>query len=231
MELIKIYEGNRISARELHIFLKVKSRFNDWINNRIKKYKFKEGNDFRKVTKTLVTQGGKQQGFDVILSMSMAKQLCMVENNELGKQARQYFIKAEETLQTIKDGKRLEAFYKLENTKEKLFKNIQEIGGEHPDYIQVDLAGRTILFNGEPLPDEELPTLLIKGRDFATEMTNAWLKEGEYSLEDAEELNKTHHQDIRETIINNMKRTPESFKSEEDIKKLSDSESSSEKEE
>ena len=223
MELIKIYEGSRISARELHDFLQVKSRFNDWINNRIKKYEFREGKDFYKVTKTLVTQGGKQQGFDVILSLGMAKELCMVENNDLGRKARQYFIKAEETLQVIKENKRLEAFYKLENTKEKLLKNIQRIGGAHPDYIQIDLAGRTILFNGEPIPDEELPTLLIKGRDFATEMTNSWLKEGDYSLEDAEELNKTHHEDIRQTIINNMKKKPESFKPEEDIKKISGS--------
>jgi len=223
MELIKIYEGNRISARELHSFLKVKSRFNDWINNRIKKYEFREDNDYHKVTKTLVTSGGKQQGFDVILSLGTAKELCMVENNDLGRQARQYFIKAEETLQAIKENKRLEAFYKLENTKEKLLRNIERIGGEHPDYIQIDLAGRTILFNGKPIPDEELPTLLIKGRDFATEMTNTWLKEGAYSLEEAEELNKTHHQDIRETIINNMKKTPESFKTEEDIKNISGS--------
>ena len=48
-ELIAIRENERgeqlVSARELHRFLGIATRFNDWIENRIKKYEFtaKEG--------------------------------------------------------------------------------------------------------------------------------------------------------------------------------------------
>ena len=98
-EIIKIssskIEGaivQTISARELHNFLEVKSRFNDWITNRIKEYKFNEDQDFITLTKNLVS-GGSQKEYH--LSLDMAKELSMVERNEKGKQARQYFIECE----------------------------------------------------------------------------------------------------------------------------------------
>ena len=52
-ELIKV-EINKdneqiVSARLLHEFLEVKSRFNDWINNRIEKYGFLEDVDYTKI--------------------------------------------------------------------------------------------------------------------------------------------------------------------------------------
>ena len=58
-ELIKIEvnENNEqvVSGRELHKFLEVKSRFNDWFNNRIEMYGFTENVDFVAITKILVT--------------------------------------------------------------------------------------------------------------------------------------------------------------------------------
>ena len=94
-ELIKIItkDGNNlVSAIELHEFLVVKSRFNDWINNRINKYEFEENQDYTTLTKNLVN-GGKET--DYIITTDMAKELSMVENNDKGKQARKYFIQCE----------------------------------------------------------------------------------------------------------------------------------------
>lgn len=85
-------EQKTVDARALHEFLGVKSRFNDWIANRIKKYDLSEGVDFVSLTKNLVN-GGTQK--EVFLSLSTAKELAMVENNERGKQARLYFIECE----------------------------------------------------------------------------------------------------------------------------------------
>ncbi len=52
-ELIKVTtneKGEKIaSARELHEFIGVRSRFNDWIKNRIDKYDFIDGSDYTKV--------------------------------------------------------------------------------------------------------------------------------------------------------------------------------------
>ena len=89
---ISDFEVKTVSARELHDFLEVKSRFNDWINNRIRDFGFVENQDFVTVTKNLVS-GGIQK--EIYLSIDMAKELSMVERNEKGRQARQYFIEME----------------------------------------------------------------------------------------------------------------------------------------
>ena len=89
---ISDFEVKTVNARELHDFLEVKSRFNDWINNRIRDFGFVENQDFVTVTKNLVS-GGIQK--EIYLSIDMAKELSMVERNEKGRQARQYFIEME----------------------------------------------------------------------------------------------------------------------------------------
>ena len=109
-ELIKIQTNevgeNCISARELHEGLEIKSRFNDWITSRIKKYGFIENEDYTCLTKNLVTQREDgQKGIakekDYIITVDMAKELCMVENSEIGRQFRKYFIEAEKKLKEI----------------------------------------------------------------------------------------------------------------------------------
>ncbi|WP_162505820.1 antA/AntB antirepressor family protein [Candidatus Arsenophonus triatominarum] len=81
-----------VNARDLHAFLEIKSRFNDWIKNRIREYNFIENLDFITLTKNLVGGGSR---VDYHISLDMAKELSMVERNEKGKQARQYFIECE----------------------------------------------------------------------------------------------------------------------------------------
>jgi phage anti-repressor protein len=101
-ELIRITQDEQgsqvVSARELYGFLEVKSRFNDWIKNRIIKYGFLEDRDYVALTKNLVGGGTEME---YVLTLGMAKELSMVERNEKGKEARQYFIQCEETLRTI----------------------------------------------------------------------------------------------------------------------------------
>ena len=101
-ELIKIQTNevgeNCVSARELHEGLEIKSRFNDWIINRIKKYGFEENTDY---TKILVQCKRGQNEYDYIITVDMGKELCMVENNELGRQFRRYFIESEKKLKQV----------------------------------------------------------------------------------------------------------------------------------
>jgi anti-repressor protein len=84
-QLIKIITNEQgqklVSARELHEFLEVKSKYADWIKNRIKKYGFIENTDFITLSKIL-ENGGKE--YDHVLTIGMAKELSMVENNEKG---------------------------------------------------------------------------------------------------------------------------------------------------
>ena len=101
-ELINVREENGqqlVSARELHEFLKVKTRFNDWINGRIKKYDFIENIDYIAITEKKVTaQGNESEYKDFAITLDMAKELSMVENSDKGSQARKYFIQCEKKL-------------------------------------------------------------------------------------------------------------------------------------
>lgn len=101
-DLIKIQPQNiggqtieTVNARELHAFLDVQTRYNDWIKNRIEQYGFCEGTDFLTLTENLVS-GGFQKTHHI--AIDMAKELAMVERNEKGRQARQYFIECERRL-------------------------------------------------------------------------------------------------------------------------------------
>ena len=104
-ELIKIDTNDKgvncVSARELHEGLEVKSKFTVWMKNRIEKYGFEENQDFILVSKILETNNPKNpttKQTDYIITVDMAKELCMVENNDLGRKFRKYFIQCEKEL-------------------------------------------------------------------------------------------------------------------------------------
>ena len=101
-ELIKITTNEEgiqlVSARELHAGLEVKSKFADWIKNRINKYGFEKDEDYTTLSKNL-ENGGKET--DYIITTDMAKELCMVENNEQGRKYRRYFIECEKKLKQL----------------------------------------------------------------------------------------------------------------------------------
>lgn len=106
MDLIKIEARNGIdtvNARELHEFIESKRNFSDWIKQRIEKFNFKENIDYVKVSQISETLGGKQKTIEYYLSVNMAKELSMIENNDKGRQARQYFIDCEKKLTDIKN--------------------------------------------------------------------------------------------------------------------------------
>ncbi len=91
-------EINSADARELHTFLNSEQQYADWIKNRISQYGFIENQDY--VVKTTYT--GRRPRKEYFITLDMAKELCMVENNERGKEARRYFIKCEQELQALK---------------------------------------------------------------------------------------------------------------------------------
>lgn len=83
---------NSIDARTLYEFLEVKSKFATWIQNRIAKYGFIENIDFVTISNFL-ENGGRLIEYHI--SIDMAKELSMVENNKKGREARLYFIEKE----------------------------------------------------------------------------------------------------------------------------------------
>ncbi|MDP1573100.1 MAG: antA/AntB antirepressor family protein [Pseudomonadota bacterium] len=91
---------NVCDARALHGFMEVGKDFSNWIKDRIEKYEFVDGEDFSTV-ETLSSpnlassKARRQRVIDYHLTLDMAKELSMVENNEKGRQARRYFIECE----------------------------------------------------------------------------------------------------------------------------------------
>jgi len=94
-ELIPIqYESENptVSGRELHAALEIETRYNDWFL-RMCEYGFQEGKDFYSIlSKSL----GGRPGTDHAVTIPMAKELCMLQRTEKGKQCRAYFISCEE---------------------------------------------------------------------------------------------------------------------------------------
>ncbi|WP_375696441.1 antA/AntB antirepressor family protein [Bartonella sp. AP331QHHD] len=89
-----------VNARDLHAFLEAKRDFSNWIKDRISRYNFIEGQDFVKTQDLRSPNLASAKSRSVIainyhLTLEMAKELSMVERNEKGKQARQYFIECE----------------------------------------------------------------------------------------------------------------------------------------
>lgn len=97
-EVIGQKQIQMINARELHEFLKVGKRFTTWIQDRIEHYEFIEDTDYVVFPETGRNLQGGRPAKEYHLSLSMAKELSMVERDEQGKKARQYFIKCEEKL-------------------------------------------------------------------------------------------------------------------------------------
>jgi len=97
-ELIKVdFSGEKpaVSARELHEFLGVETPYHKWFP-RMCEYGFIESEDYL-VTDIFVHNpaGGPQSMKDAALSIDMAKEICMIQRNEKGKLARQYFLALE----------------------------------------------------------------------------------------------------------------------------------------
>lgn len=87
------YDNDRpvVSARELHDFLEVETPFNKWFP-RMCEYGFTEGQDFW----TFLSEStGGRPAQEAALTIDMAKEICMIQRSEKGKQARQYFIQLE----------------------------------------------------------------------------------------------------------------------------------------
>ena len=96
-ELIKITTNEvgepTVLGRELHDFLGVTTRYNDWFP-RMVEYGFTEGKDFYSFLSKTSETGGRPST-DHLLTIDMAKEICMIQRTEVGKKARQYFIQVE----------------------------------------------------------------------------------------------------------------------------------------
>ena len=98
-ELLKInYETEQptVSARDLHEQLHIDTPFKKWID-RMCEYGFESKKDFW--TKMSESTGGRPST-EYMLTIDMAKQICMIQRSPEGKQIRQYFLDLEKAWNT-----------------------------------------------------------------------------------------------------------------------------------
>lgn len=102
-ELIKINTSNperpTVLGRDLHDALEVKTAYKDWFP-RMCEYGFTEGKDYCSILSDRSDGLPGKPRTDAQLTIPMAKEICMLQRTEKGKECRQYFIKVEEAWNT-----------------------------------------------------------------------------------------------------------------------------------
>lgn len=84
-----------VFGRDLHEFLEITERYNSWFE-RMLQYGFSNGIDYTSVKSfTLVNNGAQRKIDNHVMTIDMAKEVSMIQRNDKGKQARQYFIQIE----------------------------------------------------------------------------------------------------------------------------------------
>ena len=89
-----------VSARELHEGLEIGTKFATWFP-RMAEYGFSENVDYKTCYPNLGSENhGGQNMVDYQITVDMAKQICMIQRSEKGRQYRQYFLGLEKAWNT-----------------------------------------------------------------------------------------------------------------------------------
>ncbi|HEG0493155.1 TPA: antA/AntB antirepressor family protein [Campylobacter jejuni] len=164
-------EINSVNAREIYKYIKITSNFAEWINRRINHYNFIENQDY--IIELVYTKGRPRKEYYVTLDM--AKELCMVENNEKGRQARRYFIECEKRLKNLE----AEQMQKLAFRQSLGYKSQLKQQKEHYENkikaLQYDLEHKNELSFKRKLSKEELLELRkILAKDYDMVCIKEW---------------------------------------------------------
>ena len=176
-ELIKVtYDNDRpaVSARDLHDFLEVGARYNDWFP-RMCEYGFTEGEDYYSFLSNRVDGLSGKPRQDAVLTIDMAKEICMIQRNEKGKQARQYFLQIEKDWNSPE--KVMARALQIAETKLKTLET--KVAADAPKVLFADAvsASHTSILVGE------LAKLLKQnGVEIGQHRLFAWLRENGYLI-------------------------------------------------
>lgn len=186
-ELINVEVKNDtqvVSARELHKGLKIKTRFNEWVSQNFKEFEG-EQDYMSAVTTADMPNGGVKHINDYILTIDMAKQLCLMSRTELGKKYRKYFIELErkwnDPQEVVKRGYAI-----LQNENAKLRIENQQM---KPKAVFADsvATAKTAILIGELakiIKQNGVNKLTVGGKEIAMGPNNffKWLRENNYLI-------------------------------------------------
>ncbi|EJI0796614.1 antA/AntB antirepressor family protein [Campylobacter coli] len=188
-------EINSANAREIFQFLNSEQEYSNWIKNRISHYNFIENQDY--IIELVYTKGRPRKEYYVTLDM--AKELCMVENNEKGRQARCYFIECEKRLKNLEQEKMQKLAFRQSLGYKSQLKQQKEHYENKIKALQYDLEKKKELSFKRKLSKEELLELRkILARDYGM----ICIKEWEMSLV-AEKIGKDT---VFEAVLNKLEK-------------------------
>ena len=173
-ELIKItYNNDRpaVSARDLHDFLEVKTAYKDWFP-RMCEYGFTEGEDF---CSFLSESTGGRPAQDAVLTIDMAKEICMIQRNEKGKQARQYFLQIEKDWNSPE--KVMARALQIAETKLKTLET--KVAADAPKVLFADAVSAS---HASILVGELAKLLRQNGKEIGQNRLFRWLRENGYLI-------------------------------------------------
>lgn len=164
-------EINSANAREIFCFLKIDTQFSIWLERRILHYNFIENQDY--IIELVYTKGRPRKEYYVTLDM--AKELCMVENNEKGRQARRYFIECEKRLKNLEQEQMQKlAFHQSLGYKSQLAQQKEHYENKIKA-LKYDLEHKNELSFKRKLSDEELLELRkILAKDYGILCIKEW---------------------------------------------------------
>ncbi|WP_283785685.1 antA/AntB antirepressor family protein, partial [Campylobacter jejuni] len=169
--------------------------YSNWIKNRINQYDFIENQDY--IIELVYTKGRPRKEYYVTLDM--AKELCMVENNEKGRQARRYFIECEKRLKNLEQEKMQKLAFRQSLGYKSQLKQQKEHYENKIKALKYDLENKKELSFKRKLSQKELLELRkILAKDYGI----LCIKEWEMSLV-AEKIGKNL---VFETVLNKLEK-------------------------
>lgn len=202
-------EQPTVSARDLHTGLEIKSNFTTWFD-RMCGYGFTEL-DYQKCFPNLESGcNGGQNMVDYQISVDMAKQICMIQRSEKGRQYRQYFIDLEKAWNTPEQvlaralkiaDKEIE---KLKSSNTALLEDVQRMKPKET-FADAVAASHTSILIGE------LAKILKQnGVETGQRRLFTWMRDNGYLIKTGSSRNMPTQKsmelglfEIKETVINN----------------------------
>lgn len=206
-------EQPTVSARDLHTGLEIRTAFKDWFP-RMTEYGFNAGVDFNPLTFEQVRIEGnrevKREITDYEISVDMAKQICMIQRSEKGRQYRQYFIDLEKAWNTPEQvlaralkiaDKEIE---KLKSSNTALLEDVQRMKPKET-FADAVAASHTSILIGE------LAKILKQnGVETGQRRLFTWMRDNGYLIKTGSSRNMPTQKsmelglfEIKETVINN----------------------------
>lgn len=182
-----------VMGRELHEFLEIGTRYDIWFS-RMTEYGFEENSDYGMVVQKRTTNNPKNpftEYIDHILTLDMAKEISMIQRNEKGKQARQYFIQIEKAWNSpemimkralqFADRKIIDLQERIALDKPKVL-FADAVSASHTSILVGDLA-KLLRQNGVDIGQNRLFTWLRENGFLISRKGDSWNSPTQYSMD------------------------------------------------